>query len=78
MAKFFKNRFNFEFDLRNAGIKSELFLGNPKDLGKQLRYADTRGSRFAIIMGSDELNKGVVQVKDLELGAKISSKIKLS
>ena len=63
-------------DLRNAGIKSELYLGNPKDLGRQLKYADKRNSRFAIIIGSEEFNKDVVQIKDLELGSKISSQIK--
>ena len=63
-------------DLRNAGIKSELYLGNPKDLGRQLKYADKRRSRFALIMGSEELKKDVIQVKDLELGAKISRQIK--
>ncbi len=63
-------------DLRNAGIKSELYLGNPKDLGRQLKYADKRNSRFAVIIGSEEFNKDVVQIKDLELGSKISSQIK--
>ena len=63
-------------ELRNAGIKSELYQGNPKDLGRQLKYADNRGSKFAIIMGSNELNKGVVQIKDLELGSRISRNIK--
>ena len=63
-------------DLRNAGIKSELYLGNPKDLGRQLKYADKRRSRFALIMGSEELKKDVIQVKDLELGSKISRQIK--
>ncbi len=64
------------FDLRNAGIKSELYLGNPKELGKQLKYADKRKSRFAIIVGSEEFDRDVVQIKDLELGSKISSQIK--
>ena len=62
-------------DLRKAGIKSELYLGNPKDLGKQLKYADKRRSRFALIIGSEELKKDVVQIKDLELGSKISNQI---
>ena len=63
-------------ELRTAGIKSELYQGNPKDLGRQLKYADKRGSKFAIIMGSNEFNRGVVQIKDLELGSRISSQIK--
>ena len=30
--------------LRTAGIRAELYLGNPKKFGKQLEYADKRGS----------------------------------
>jgi histidyl-tRNA synthetase len=56
--------------LRNAGIRAELYLGNPKhSLGQQMKYADRRGSPCAIIQGSDEKAKGVVQIKDLILGA---------
>ena len=63
-------------ELRSSGIKSELFLGNPKDLGKQLKYADQRNSKLAIIMGSEEFKQGNVQIKDLELGSRISNSIK--
>jgi histidyl-tRNA synthetase len=56
--------------LRSAGIRAELYLGNPKhNLGQQMKYADRRGSPCAIIQGSDEKAKGVVQIKDLILGA---------
>ena len=61
--------------LRKGGLRAELFLGNPKDLGRQLRYADQRGSPFAIIQGSLEAEKGTVQVKDLILGSKFAQKI---
>ena len=40
--------------LRNANIRAELYLGNPKTLGNQLKYADRRNSPCAIIQGSDE------------------------
>ena len=59
-------------DLRNAGIRAETYLGNPKNFGNQLKYADKRGSPAAIIVGADEREKGVVQIKDLILGAKIA------
>ncbi|MEM8801825.1 MAG: HisS family protein, partial [Pseudomonadota bacterium] len=58
--------------LRNAGIRAEIYLGNPKNFGKQLQYADKRGAPVAIIQGSDEADKGVVQIKDLILGAEIA------
>ena len=41
--------------LRNANIRAELYLGNPKhSLGQQMKYADRRNSPCAIIQGSDE------------------------
>lgn len=58
--------------LRNAGIRAEVYLGNPKNFGNQLKYADKRRSPVAIIQGSDEAARGVVQLKDLILGAKLA------
>ena len=60
-------------DLRSAGIRAEVYLGNPKNFGNQLKYADKRASPVAIIQGADEAARGVVQVKDLILGAKIAA-----
>jgi histidyl-tRNA synthetase len=59
-------------ELRAAGIRAEVYLGNPKNFGNQLKYADKRASPIAIIEGGDEKEKGVVQIKDLILGAKIA------
>jgi histidyl-tRNA synthetase len=56
--------------LRNAGIRAELYLGNPKNMGNQLKYADRRNSPCVIIQGSDEKARGEVQIKDLIEGAK--------
>lgn len=60
-------------DLRAAGIRAEVYLGNPKNFGNQLKYADKRGAPVAIIQGGDEAERGVVQVKNLILGAKIAA-----
>jgi histidyl-tRNA synthetase len=59
--------------LRNAGIRAELYLGNPKNMGNQLKYADRRHAPCVIIQGSDEKAKGKVQVKDLILGAGLTT-----
>ncbi|OAN77023.1 histidine--tRNA ligase [Sulfitobacter sp. EhC04] len=59
-------------ELRQAGIRAEVYLGNPKNFGNQLKYADKRGSPAAVIEGGDEHARGVVQIKDLILGAKIA------
>ena len=62
-------------DLRKNGFRSEMFLGNPKDFGKQLKYADQRNSPIAVIVGSEEVDRGVIQLKNLELGAELSKEI---
>ncbi len=59
-------------ELRSAGIRAEVYLGNPKNFGNQLKYADKRHSPVAVIEGGDEKERGVVQIKDLILGAKIA------
>lgn len=60
-------------ELRAAGIRAEVYLGNPKNFGNQLKYADKRGAPVAIIQGADEAARGVLQVKDLVLGARIAT-----
>ncbi|ATF17091.1 histidine--tRNA ligase [Phaeobacter gallaeciensis] len=59
-------------ELRNAGIRAEVYLGNPKNFGNQLKYADKRNSPIAVIEGGEEKDSGVVQIKDLILGAQIA------
>lgn len=51
-------------ELRNAGIATEVVLEGGK-LGKQFKYADRAGIRFVLVIGEDEIAKGVVTVKDL-------------
>jgi histidyl-tRNA synthetase len=58
--------------LRGAGIRAELYLGNPKNFGNQLKYADKRNSPCVVIQGGDEKAKEEVQIKDLILGAEIA------
>jgi len=62
-------------ELRNAKIRAELYLGNPKNMGNQLKYADKRNSPCVIIQGSDEKARGEVQIKDLIEGAKAAAAI---
>jgi len=53
--------------IRAAGIGVELFP-DAKKVGQQLKYADRRGFRVALIAGRDELESGRCQVKDLAAG----------
>jgi histidyl-tRNA synthetase len=65
----------FVAQLRNANVRAELYLGNPKNMGNQLKYADRRNSPCVIIQGSDEKARGEVQIKDLIEGAKAAAAI---
>ncbi|MFN0245179.1 MAG: histidine--tRNA ligase [Planctomycetota bacterium] len=60
--------------LRAAGLGVELYP-EPKKLGAQLKYADRRGFRFALVLGDDEWKSGNGQVKDLVQGSTRSVKI---
>jgi histidyl-tRNA synthetase len=50
--------------LRDAGIATEVVMEGSK-LGKQFKYADRAGIRFVVVLGSDEIAKGIVTVKDM-------------
>ncbi|MBP2463554.1 MULTISPECIES: histidine--tRNA ligase [unclassified Rhizobium] len=65
----------FTQDLRQAGIRAEMYQGNWKKFGNQLKYADRRGCPIAIIQGGDERAGGVVQLKDLFEGKRLSGEI---
>ena len=51
-------------ELRQSGIACE-FYPDAKKLGVQLKYADEKGFRAAIVIGRDEWAQGDVQIKDL-------------
>ncbi len=56
------------FELRRAGIRTEIHVGRPKKLGKQLQRADRLQIPYVLIMGGDEAARGVVTVKQMEVG----------
>lgn len=60
--------------LREAGLRTEVFTGSG-NVTKQLKYADKRGVRFAVLMGEDEKAKGEVTIKDLVRGAEAAKDI---
>jgi histidyl-tRNA synthetase len=54
--------------LREAGIKAELYLGSA-GMKAQMKYADRRRAPCVVIQGSNEKAAGEVQIKDLIEGA---------
>ena len=66
---------NMVAKLRAADIRAELYLGNPRNLGNQLKYADKRNSPCVVIQGGDEKNDPAgpqVLIKDLIVGAELA------
>ncbi len=61
----------FVAQLRAANIRAELYLGAGR-FGAQMKYADRRRSPCVVIQGSDEKQKGEVQIKDLIVGAELA------
>jgi histidyl-tRNA synthetase len=51
-------------ELRDAGLRVEYALG-AQAVGKQLKLADARNARFAVVVGPDDRARGEVMVKDL-------------
>ncbi|MFY9641014.1 MAG: histidine--tRNA ligase [Rhodomicrobium sp.] len=61
-------------DLRQAGIRAEMYLGDA-GMKAQMKYADRRGAPCVIIQGEDERAQGLVTIKDLFEGARLSEEI---
>ena len=54
-------------ELRHAGVRVEMYP-EPDKLGKQMKYAASKGVRFAAILGGDEIARGEVTIKNLTTG----------
>lgn len=54
-------------DLRKSGIDCEIYP-NAAKLQKQMKYANDRGVKFAVLIGENELENGIVKFKDMSTG----------
>ena len=61
-------------ELRSAGVPSECYAGDG-GMKAQLKYADKREARFALILGEDEEASNNITIKDLMAGKEASDKI---
>ncbi len=77
VVQWFANRTNlylsFATELRDAGLRVELYPESPVEDGKkvgdkQFKYASARGIPFVAVIGADELANGTVTVKNMKTG----------
>ena len=55
-------------DLRKAGINSELYPDSAK-MKKQMNYANKKSIPYVILLGEDEMNSGLLSVKNMKDGS---------
>lgn len=67
--------FNFIRDLRQSGLKVEACLEN-KSLKSQMRQADQYKAKFTVIIGEEEIKKGIAVLRDMQ--TKEQKEIKLN
>lgn len=62
-------------ELRSLGLNVEMYP-NPKDkFAKQIKYALSKGVMWAVVLGPDEISKGLITIKDLTTGEKFESSV---
>jgi histidyl-tRNA synthetase len=55
------------FELREAGINSEIYPTSAK-MKKQMTYANNKGIKYVVLVGSDEIKSNILTVKNMETG----------
>lgn len=61
-------------DLRNKGINTEVFLSNKK-LKAKMKYADKLQVPQVIVIGEEEIETGIIKIKDMKTGKEIEKDI---
>ena len=61
-------------DLRKSGINTEIFL-NDKKLKAKMKYADKLEIPYVIVVGEDEVNTGIVKIKNMKTGEQVERNI---
>lgn len=60
----------FATKLRAAGIRAQIYT-EPKKFKAKMNYADKLGAPFAIFLGEDEIQEGVIACKDMKTGEQV-------
>ena len=69
--------FSLAYELRSLGARVEADYGG-KSLKSQLKRADKSKARFTIIIGEEELTKGIVKIRDMEKSTEHDTSFKLA
>lgn len=56
------------FELRNKGISSEIYP-SPAKMKKQMTYANAKGAKYVVLIGSNEIESGLISVKNMVTGS---------
>ncbi len=60
--------------LRKSGVSSEIYPVSDK-MKKQMNYANKKGVQFVILVGKDEMESGLLTVKEMSSGEQYSSSV---
>jgi histidyl-tRNA synthetase len=63
------------FELRRAGVPTDLYLGGAARLGKQVKYADRLGIPIVLLYGTQEHERQLVTLKDMAPGRELSATV---
>lgn len=55
-------------ELRNKGISSEIYP-SPAKMKKQMTYANAKGAKYVVLIGSNEIESGLISVKNMVTGS---------
>jgi histidyl-tRNA synthetase len=72
--KTLKNNLKIVENLRKAWINTEIYLDTDAKIQKQLKYANNKNIPFAVICWDEELEKGIVQLKNLDTWEQVEVK----
>ncbi len=61
--------------VRKAGINSEIYPDSKAKMKKQMSYADDKKIPFVVIVGSDEMETGMLSLKNMASGEQTKTKI---
>ncbi|WP_027339708.1 histidine--tRNA ligase [Halonatronum saccharophilum] len=70
-----RSAFSYLHKLRRAGLKVEMdYLG--RSVKGQMKAADRNNASYSIILGEDELQKGVATIRDMKIGDQVEVELK--